>query len=135
MFENMRDPLTMRGINSQVEKKRRGAAFNDPCNPFTEILMTMTGDDVQMRERKEEKKKRIHLLQREDMRLSQLLGFMIESVHNFAHMMYGIKGSLVCLVLRCIVKQDEHTLPLIQDSLQFLVKYHLGQLLLHLTLR
>ena len=48
--------------------------------------------------------------------LCELLGFVVEGVHHFAHVLNGFQGSLICLVYQGLFKDDEHTLALVQDT-------------------
>ena len=46
----------------------------------------------------------------------KLLGVAVEDIHHLAEVAHGLQGRLVRLIGRGVVKQDEHALPLIQDS-------------------
>lgn len=48
--------------------------------------------------------------------LCQLLGFVVERIHHFAHVLNGLQRCLVGLVHHRLVKDDQHTLALVQDT-------------------
>lgn len=53
--------------------------------------------------------------------LCQFLGFVIERVHNFAHVLNCFKGGFICFVYWRLIKYNQDTLSLVKDSVEFLV--------------
>lgn len=47
--------------------------------------------------------------------LCQLFSFVVQWVHNFAHVLNGFKSCLVCLVNGRLFKDDQDSFPLVQD--------------------
>lgn len=48
--------------------------------------------------------------------LCQFLGFVVERVHYFAHVLNCFKGSFICFVYWRFVKYNQDTFPLVKDS-------------------
>lgn len=47
--------------------------------------------------------------------LCQLLGFVVERVHHFAHVLNGFQGCLVRFVHRRLFEYDQHSFALVED--------------------
>lgn len=48
--------------------------------------------------------------------LCQLLGFVVERIHYFAHVLNRLEGSLVSFVYGGFIEDDQDTLALVKDS-------------------
>lgn len=48
--------------------------------------------------------------------LCQLLGFVVERIHYFAHVLNRLEGSLISFVYGGFVEDDQDTLTLVKDS-------------------
>lgn len=51
-----------------------------------------------------------------ELTLCQLLSFVVKRVHHFAHVLYRFQRSFVGLVHHRLLKDDQHTFSLVQDT-------------------
>lgn len=57
--------------------------------------------------------------------LCQFLGFVVQGIHNFAHIVYSFKSCFISLIYWRFVKNDQDSLTLIKDTMKLFVQDHL----------
>lgn len=57
--------------------------------------------------------------------LCQLLGFAVEGVHYFTHVLNSFQSSFISFIYWGFIENDQDTLPLVQNPMKLFVKNHL----------